>query len=492
MRSNTKIITLIFIAILAVKGAEAGPAGPKLALQDFLNLVEQKNGNFRSLKSSREAVVARRIVGDAELATVLTAKYGESKSKRPQIFGPMTISGTEGKEVSLELAKKFSTGTNVELKGSVTESKSFIDAAQPPASPTTSNTVGAMGVSISQSLWKNFFGKSTDLRREREEFVEKAESGGLDVSQRKILIEAEAAFWDHVYLIEELRQRVDSLERARGLQVWMKRRVGNGIGDRTDLIGTDALIAGHEFHLLSTQDELAASTRKIRDLLEMAENEPAPELIGKLDGVRDISTQVEGEFGSNKAQAQVVSYEAYLSSLQARAKAVGAQEAVEGYKPDLVLTGSYSTNSVDTSMSGAAQDISNTRIPSTSVGISFKYMLDSDIKNAGRDVAKVEALSAKQIQERKFLESRAAWEEILRRHKEMTAKVKLAERSSRLRLEKADAEKEKLSKGRSTTSMVVQAEEDAADGRLNLAKIQAEQRKLEAQGRMFIRLSEEK
>lgn len=473
-------------------------SGPAMGLEDFLKSVGERNGNFKAIASSREASLARQLQGDMELSTILTASAQSVDDKKPQFLGAFNVSGTKAQEFSVGLSKKFSTGTQAAVTASVNEATTAIQVVAPPASLSTTNALGGLGFSISQSLWKDFFGSGTGLRHEREAIVQKTESQGLDLQSRQVMIDAEAAFWDHLYLKEELRQRQESLARARRIETWVKNRAGNGIGDRADVLNAQGLVAGRELQLLGSQDEMRASEEKIRDLLELMDQEALPDLRGNLEGLRSIQALIDGEIqqtsGSGDAgaasQKQVVRLDAYLSVLEAKAKAVIAREIEEGTRPDLVLSGAYKTNSVDSAMSGAMSNVTDTSKPTTVVGIKFTYLLDGDVKDASRRTAKMEALAAEQRRGRKLLESRTSWEELQRRHSEMTNKVAAAEKTSVIQTQKAEAERDKLSKGRSITSNVILAEEDAATSQLTLAKLRAEQRKLESQGRLFIQLSE--
>jgi hypothetical protein len=56
--------------------------------------------------------------------------------------------------------------------------------------------------------------------------------------------------------------------------------------------------------------------------------------------------------------------------------------------------------------------------------------------------------------------------------------------------ERYRSEQDKLAKGRTITSQVITAEGDVAESELSLIKLLTEQRKLEAQAKMFIKLED--
>lgn len=468
---------------------EAKPvAGSPMGLQEFMQKVSERNGNFKSISASRDAAVARRLKGDLELSPVFTASGAFQDDKKPQYLGSTALTGTKAQDLSVGLAKKFSTGTQAQISAGVTETETSYQATTGTGAVVNGSmkkAYGALGVSLSQSLWKDFFGNATGLRRDRESMIEKTETRGLDLQSHQVLIEAEGIFWDHVYLKEELRQRQESLNRARRIENWMKGRVSNGIGDRADLLTAQGLSASRELQLLVTADEVKASEKKVRDALELAANEALPELSGNLQGVRSPMQMVE-----SNGSGEIVRLDAYLSVLEAQTKTLVAREVAEGVKPDLILAGSYKTNSVEDAMSGALSKVTDASLPTAAISLKLTYLLDSDVKDAARRSASLDAMAAREKQGRKLLESKTSWSEIQRRHQELSNKIVAAEKLSQIQVQKADAERERLSRGRTITSTAIQAEQDAAEAQLTLAKLRAEQRKLEAQGRLFLQVAE--
>lgn len=451
-----------------------------MSLEEYLSQVQEKNGNFKSFSSSREASEAKQLAGDGPLNPKLTARAHRLDDKKPSYFfsngSQIVLPKIAGTEYTLALSKKFSTGTDAEISGSLNDiGQYFPDNAGVPGP----RVYGALGISITQSLWKDFFGRGTELRRQRESVLATAEKTGLDLQSRQVLIDAESAFWDYVYSQEEVRQREQSLERARRIEGWVKNRVGNGIGDRADLLNAQGLVAMRELELLSAKDDGRATEERIRTQLELPAGDKTPTLNGQLDQLRPIATQ-----------GKLVKLDALTSILEAKLKAISAQEVEDNMRPDLTIDAKYKTNSAEVEWSQASAKMADTSTPTTDIGIKFVYLLDGGLKENSRKMARMEALAAAQKKERKLLESESGWNEFVRRHSELTKKVQAAEKASQIQTNKAAAERDKLSKGRSITSQVITAEQDAAETTLRLFKLRAEQRKLEAQARMYVPLQE--
>ena len=221
--------------------------------------------------------------------------------------------------------------------------------------------------------------------------------------------------------------------------------------------------------------------------MELGSTDEVPVLEGSLSDSRVLDALT-----ANRGRGRRVRLDSYLSVLEAKAKAIGSQEAEETMKPDLVLSGGYSTNSYEpvNGISGAYNNVYQTNTPTLNVGLKFTWLLDADLKNANREAARREALSSALKMQRQLLESDSAWQEMNRRHRELTREVEAARFVAEIQKKKANAERSKLEKGRAITLQVVTAEQDAAESDLTLARLQAAQRKLEAQARMFVNMEE--
>lgn len=451
-----------------------------MTLEQFLAEVQKRNKDFQSFSTSQEAAEDRREAGDIGLSPVLTMAGGYlSDEAQPQTVGTKIVA----RQYSVGLAKEFSSGTKASLTGNVQQTQ--ISNAPASMSYLSDYSVSSLGVSLSQSLWKNFFGNGTRLRQERQSATATLEKEGYNLQQRQILIEAEIAYWDYLYQQEELKARTESLERAKKIETWLKRRYMDGINDKADYLNGQALTASRELLLASTRDQFVAAEKNIRLLLEMDSKEKLAPLASDFKQARDIRALIGGDSG------QVVRLDAYLASLEAKTKNIAAREALDQLKPDLVLQGAYNTNSnIQDSPSQALNKISDANIPTTKVGLNFVYVFDTDAKVSQGALFRKEALAAQLKSERKMLESENSWSELLRRYGELLKQIDTAERISQLQGSRAKEQSLKLSRGRAVTSDVVNSEEDASTSLLTLNRLRSEARKMEAQSRLFIRLNQ--
>lgn len=468
--------SLVISLLLAQSMASA------MTLEQYLAEVQKRNKEFQSLNISQDMAEDRREAGDLSLTPVLTAAGGYlSDQSQPQTVGTKTVAH----QYSLGVAKEFSSGTKASINANVQQTKiSDVPVMYAGLFP-SDYSAGSLGLTLSQSLWKNFFGNGTRLRQKRDASAADLEKQGYSLQQRQILIDAENAYWDYLYQQDELKSRAESLDRAKKIESWLKRRFADGINDKADYLNGQALTASRELLLATTRDQAVAAEKTLRLFLEMDDKEPMPTLDSDFKKPRDIKTLVGGTSG------RVVRLDAYMASLEAKTKDLGAKEAVDQMRPDLVLSGVYNTNSnIQSSPSDALNKISNMDIPTTKIGVNFTYMFDTDAKVSQQSLYRRDALAAQLKSERKMLESDISWSELLRRYGEMLSQIQTAEKVSQIQTNRAKEQSLKLSRGRAITTDVVNSEEDAANAILTLNHLRSEARKMEAQSRMFIRLNE--
>lgn len=465
-----------------------------MLLQDYLKTVKSKHRSIQALDIAKEVAEEKREASDIQLVPVLTAGVGYLNDKNPlgqfaQLGGTQTVA----KDLKLGLAKKFSTGSGVSLSATASEVQNDGNILLPNFQKFS---YGTLGVGLSQSLWKDAFGHATRLRWQREEAATAAEVGKLDLQTKGLLVEAEAAYWDYIFQGENLKIGRASLERAKRIEAWTRRRVNDGISDRADLLSAQALVAARQLQLISAEDELASAKRKIRDYLELSDSEVLPEISGNISEARSLSSMVDGTVNQNVVHnahnQKVMALEAYLFSLNAKAMSLASREVEDAYQPDLVLGASYNTNNFQSNQAlvDATSRWTETNLPTWKMGLNLTYMFDTDVKSAAKSAARKDALVAKLQSERKLLDSESLWFELNRRYSEMNKRIETAGEISRLQMAAAKAQADLFNKGRSITANVIKAEEDAANAELTLTKLKSEQRKMEAQGRLFVVVEE--
>lgn len=467
---------------LACGSALAAPTG--MNLDEYLQRVRSQNSVFESVELSREAAAGRPELGDLELSPIFEAKSFYSDDQTPPVVAGFQANRTLVYGGAIGLKKQFSTGTALTLDYGSTRTALYGLPVPYPARAWS----GLLGVGFRQSLWKNGFGSATRKRRERESATQHLERLGLEAKARQTLVDAEAAYWDYLFTLEDLAQKKDALSRAQRLKAWMDRRLDDGIADRSDGLQVKALYDLRRLELIGAEDNLKAARRKVADFLQVTQVSEVPEELGT-----DISTVRDpARLADNTSEPRRI--DTLLKVAEAKMRAAVASETGDALRSDLRLEGLVNLNSKDPasdptatpSMGPTLVRFTDPLKPKVQMQLVWQMNLDQGGVDRALGVSRAEAHAASVLAERALFESKSAWSELLRRHGELTARVAVLESLSKTQLEKASREQERLSRGRTTTFQVVNFEQEAADARLNLLRLKAEQRKLEAAGRLFI------
>lgn len=484
------VLVLLFSQINWAQKRTKAPPPPKkviqtqvtvtrgVGLEQFLNEVKERNPKVKALALLVEASEDRRVSGDLELTPIAGASYSylSDQSQPQQIPGATKTLSRTGE---LYLAKKFSSGTDTRLFAQGKDYE-FPGATSPYPSK---YATGSLGITLSQSLWKNFFGSATRLREKRESAVSTLEKVQTESQLRQFMSDAEVAFWNYLYKKEEKRQREESLDRSNKILSWVKRRESDGISDKSDRFSSEALVSARQLYLLNSEDDLRSAEQSIRDYLGLEKADPFPELTGDIG----ISRPIKGQFSRGQ---KILRADVYLQVLDSKTKKLVADEVVDGLKPDLSLQASYKTNSFEENLTKATNKWTDASTPTSMVGVQFTYMFDTSVKESKRSAAKKEALAADLKAKKMMRESESAWSELLRRYDELSQKIAIAENMKDFQMQHAKQEQFKLSRGRSITNQVVTSEEDASSAELTVIQLKAEQRKLEAMTRSYFEVSD--
>lgn len=463
-----RIILLLSLCATNVNG---------MTLDEYMEQVFKKNKLVSSYDTSIEASKEKQIAGDLVLSPVLTAGYSQASDKSlPSVVADERKTAL----ANLGVAKKFSTGTTVSL----TAQTSKFDYEAPVTPGNNGYSTGGLGISLQQSLWKDFFGVATQLRRDREATTNKLETFGFELQKRVTLVQAESDFWDYLVAQEDLKLKQDNFDRAKKLDSWTLSRVNNGISDQSDLLQVRALANLRGLELATAKDSLKSREIKIKENIDFSLTDTLPEVTADMTEVRPYVTNL-------AKRKNVVKIDTYLTSLESEVKQKISEEVTDSLKPDLSLLGKYNTSSYSIDDSEMQKNITKTDRPITFVGVSLSWLFGSDAKSSQLSAAKKEALASRYRAEQAKISSENAWGELLRQYELTKQNVITLGKIAQLQRDRARAEQLKFTKGRTITLNVVTAETDAAQAEVNYLTAKSGLRKLEASAQLFISLEEQ-
>lgn len=450
-----------------------GTVSQALTIDEYMAQAKSKNTLLKAYDLSIEASQNKIEAAELELAPVLSAGYLKSKDKSL----PSTLATGERTvdQYSLGLAKKFFTGTAIKI-----EALNYDFNNEGPLVPGYDQfSTGSVGVTVSQSLWKDFFGAGTRIKINRQKSAGRIDKTAAELQRRLFLIQLESDFWDYAVAIEDLKLKKSNLERAVKMETWTTRRVANGISDKADLMNIKALSSLRNLQLQTAEEELKTQQVKFRENLGLSGNDVLPEVKTDISGARQYIENL-------LKQKNIVSLESEISKLESETKMYVADEVKDSLRPDLSVFGSYATTSFNRSRTEALNKMTESDYPKSAIGVNLSWAIETDSKSGLRDSALKESLTAQYKAEKKSISSKNAWDELVRKYTLTQKNVKSLEQIANFQRERSKAEQDKFLKGRSVTANVVTAETDAAEAEVTLLKAKAGLKKLEASGLLFV------
>jgi outer membrane protein TolC len=373
------------------------------------------------------------------------------------------------------LLKQFDFG----LKGKLgyTLAHTQIYNASPTFLPTSKFNDSQLAIELTQSLWRNWGGTEANSQ---EKIVTSDQSAKMHIEQfkiRTILSSAESVYWTVSQLGKMLLVQKASLERARKIKNWAENRNANGLGDKSDLLQSDANVKFREYELLATEQQLKNTSRTFNSFRGIDQSELS-DLLDSItnDHLKKLSLPKKAPLREDTKAA--LAYEKLAKA--------NADLAVEKNKPTLELYGNYALNGRDTDRQKAiSKGFENTH-STTAVGIRFQVPLDftnlvENIRGYKKDQTAAE-LTVKQ----KIFDQDRDWNDLLAKFDDAKTNLNLVEKIAEAQKLKSANERDRLSKGRTTTFQVLNFEQDYAQSELLRIKSELEIINIYAQSNNFL------
>ncbi|MBC7754166.1 MAG: TolC family protein [Moraxellaceae bacterium] len=435
-------------------------------IEEYIGIYKKNNLLLRSNEMSFDAVQGKLDAAEIDLAPAFNLGYlkADDKSLPNQLSSHRTT-----EQFTAGLSKKFVTGTSVLVNA---QNYSFIN--EKPLFPGFDRySTGLLGVTVRQSLWKDFFGLGTRTKVERQKSSARLEMTSVDLQRRSLLIEAESTFWDYIFAQENLKLKGANLVRASRLQKWTAKRFENGISEKADDLNAKALLSLRQLELLMADNEFKNAEIKFRESLELPSDAKTPEVTANWKDTRPYIREL-------KNKKNVVKIESYLSTLEAQTKALASDETLDSLRPDLSVFGTYNYTSYNRDREQSIKDMGQDDFPQSVVGVNLTWIIDNRAKAGLRDSMTKEAQASKIKAERKIRDGLRAWEEYLRVYEVTLNQVQILDQVAELQKNRSDAENDRFKKGRTITANVVTAETDSAEAESRALQAKVGLRKYEA------------
>ncbi len=314
---------------------------------------------------------------------------------------------------------------------------------------------------VKLDLLRNGFG--SEVRSTKKALAAKHEAAYFEkmYQAKQVLLQAETAYWELALAREAVKIHEQLLSRAEKLDKWMQGRIDLNLQDQSDINQSRSEVQFRKLELRGALDAEKSAARAFNYLRGLDSEKVEAALV--LPGKNDFQQEIRPADPEKR-----LDYRALLRNLEA-AKASAALKK-EVLSPELSLGASASLNAADAVFSSAWNNSFKADKYIYGAGLNFRVPLDFPsgvLEKAYED----EYRSLELYCEAKRLELRTEWAELNRKLLDIRERLVLAEELERLQKNKADAERDRLSKGNSVTAQVLMFEQDWSKSQLGVLEI---------------------
>lgn len=441
-----------------------------LKLEDLIALAQKKSETLLSIDRSIQSLEADIRSRDLDLSAQFSSEISQIRDHRESLTSSSRFEDSSFIDVTLE--KPFSTGTSISLNSGYTLSDTSTSATQ---------NVTDWEIRLSQSLWRNAFGRGTDYRRRSDQAELKARRFEAEFQKQALVTNLEAIYWDLALSLREEEIRLANIRLSETLEKWTRDRVRRSAAESSDLLQVQALSSDRKLALITTRNRISELKNQLQQLIPDLDVENLKLDLKSLEFDRNLNTLLFKNSGSGTpVRLDSVSQNFLLAKSQAE-----LEQVKDDLSPLLDAYVSYGQNGIDPRFSDSWQETSRGSHTDSQVGILFSIDLDQDLKEDRRMASRLQvesqSLQAQALSRASILE----WTDLQRNISNLKAQAKEAKLLAQFQKRKSQEERRRYRLGRTTVFQTVAFEVDSATAELRLYQILADLRKSEARARSF-------
>lgn len=448
-------------ALISLVASSPQAFSAQLTLNDYLKQVEEKNQAMTASKLIVEGADLKVDEGKLLFRPNMFAQTQTSIDKKPTTNRNAQGDQTNYTFFTAGLTQQFRTGTTGKLGYTFSHTK--INNASPTFLPVNDFHDGIATLELSQSLWRNVWGKETRATETLVTSQTQASKHTENYKMKVTLAQAESLYWSLSQIRKVVKVQIESLDRAQKIRTWTQNRLRSGLGESSDFLQSDANYKAREYELknaLQEQKNLERAVNSLRGInSDIFEEELEPVDSAK---IKKLALPEKAELRDDTKAAL---------ELQKITKA-NASIAAEKNKPTFELYGSYALNGRDPQSGEAISNSFKTDHDTKAIGLRFIAPLDFGTTSDNIKGYKNDQIAAEQNYQRKLFEQEQQWNDLTVKFEDAKTKLSLVEKIEEAQRIKASNERDRLSKGRTVTFQVLNFEQDYATS--ELARIQNE------------------
>ncbi len=468
------------LAMSLLLAAGAGVAAPAPSRQSTLALdgyLDQVRGGNKAAQAAAELSTAGGLKAaerSAILSPNLYATWMVSRDNKPTSNPAMMGSATNVDSMTYGVSQLTPFGLAGKL--SMTTNHVVIEGASPQFLPLSDYYETRPQLEISQSLWKNGFGRETRAQLNIVESQALLAKHSEKLKSKFLMAEAEGTYWRLALAREAVTAQRESYNRAVKMREWSAGRVKLSLADKADLLQSEAAVKGRELEMQAAIDEEQAASRQFNSLRGVASDKVSEGLI-KLTA--EAIEKMADPLRKGPREDVLVAREA-----ETVAKAA-ATIAREKYAPQVDLFASVAGNGRNAESGQSKSDGMDVKNPTRQYGVKLNVPLGVPAVLDQRRGAEMEARASELTRERKEFEEEREWENLVDALADAKRRLDLANNMESVQKEKYEHEKGRQSKGRSTLFQVLMFEQDYAAAQLNRIRMKADYMRIVAQMKTF-------
>ena len=301
----------------------------------------------------------------------------------------------------------------------------------------TSYEQPVVGLTLTQSLWRNSFGRAMREKNDADRATSRKTLIDARFRLKNLLLSAENTYWSLVSYTEVIRLQQENVDRARRLRDYMKQKVRQRLMDDVDYLQAEVSYESRELEHKTSLDARAVLARSFNtlrgadsDATEPLSELPKGDLLMKT--ARDPSKRMSREdFRSIYEGAKI-----------SEGMALSAESMIA---PKLDLVGSISSNPLDGKPSTAHAQALEGRNPNWTIGVQFSIPLDYRlIKDMRRSYRVSRAVAADKFAQAEF-EERRAWDDLLKQNLESQERFEKATSIEKISSQLVERERQRCS-----------------------------------------------
>jgi outer membrane protein TolC len=322
---------------------------------------------------------------------------------------------------------------------------------------------------LTMPLWRNLLGKETSGDVDQIKFQAQAQAKQAEIAWVQRQSSIEEAFYKVLSQQEAYEIRKDSLNRAERILTWTEGRVKRNLVDASDLYQSQAAVASRKVDMIDAETQLLEAARLFNSLRGVEGDQVPEKLVGP--DLDLLKLRIDKKDSKKRLDSLV-----QKDLIQSSEAAYRSQR--EKNKPTLDLTLQAYTQGRDAYLAEAQSETFKKK-DYLYAGVNLVVPLDQITASHSRTGFGALVKSQQLLEQARVRDEKLTWEQTVDQADALAKQVKLLRELETLQKKKADAERDRLNRGRSTTFQVLSFEQD-----YNMIRSQRIQ--IEFQARQFI------